>query len=238
MEAKMDTEALEFLLQEQTPVDVSFARFGSEKDGGYVVINDFKKDDYLITLGVEKNLSFEEDIQDKVEGVDLYDDRYAYNTLDKSKSRSYVERIGINDGETNLQDVVNRIERRNRDLILKMDIEGSEWSVLQNMPEGFLSQFRQIIIEFHPMRDGWYDLDVLREINKTHQVVIAHTNNCGWWRVVNDVAIANVFEITYARRSSYKFSKEENPGRALLKPNTLRCKDFPIFFKLGTVKFK
>lgn len=223
------------LLKEQTPVGVEFVRYGNPNDGGYVVIDDFKKDDYVITLGVLDDLSFEEDIQEFVEGFDLYDDKSSYNTLDRSKSRNFVERIGINEEETNLEKVVSRIERRNRDLILKMDIEGSEWKVLQNMPEGFLSQFRQVIIEFHPMDDEWYDLDVFREINKTHQVVIAHANNCAWFRNVDGTGIARVFEIVYARRSDYKFSDEANPARSLLSPNTTLNTDIPLYFPMSAV---
>ena len=36
-----------------------------------------------------------------------------------------------------------------RDLILQMDIEGSEYQVILNAPDELLSQFRILVVEFH-----------------------------------------------------------------------------------------
>ena len=97
-----------------------------------------------------------------------------------------------------------------KDFILKCDIEGSEWDILESCNEEDLSKFRQIVIEFHhfiqsnnsDVLDKY--LNVLKKINKTHQSINVHGNNCGPWSF-KKMDLPNVLEITYLRKTDYEF---------------------------------
>ena len=73
-----------------------------------------------------------------------------------------------------------------------------------------LSKFRQIVIEFHhfiqsnnsDVLDKY--LNVLKKINKTHQSINVHGNNCGPWSF-KKMDLPNVLEITYLRKTDYEF---------------------------------
>lgn len=96
-----------------------------------------------------------------------------------------------------------------RDLLLKIDIEGAEWDVLDALGGDTFGQFKQILAEFHAFE--FLDRDSFRErarrvflkLNQTHQVINVHGNNFAGVRLVEGVALCDVYELTYVRRSDY-----------------------------------
>ena len=127
-----------------------------------------------------------------------------------------------------------------RDLILKMDIEDSEWSVLEATPECCLAQFSQIVVEFHGlarMEDmGWAAQAeaVLRKMLRTHLPIHVHGNNWGRYVLVQGVPVPDVLEVTYASRARYSFA---DTNEIFPTPLDRPCKaDVPDLF-LGSFRF-
>ena len=127
-------------------------RIGPKFDGGYILLDEFiKKKNSLISLGVGNDVAFDLDflrknncskayLFDKTSDIKLPKKRlffYKKNVSSFSNAKDKV--IGINS-------LLKRFKKR---IILKMDIEGNEWHILQKIDESNLSKISQMVIEFH-----------------------------------------------------------------------------------------
>lgn len=98
------------------------------------------------------------------------------------------------------------------DIILQMDIEGSEWDVFDEASAAQLRKFKQIIIEWHDLFPDRPELDrylaILEKVTRTHKPVHVHLNNFGCPALFNDGLLfySPIFEVSYARIGDYEFS--------------------------------
>ena len=197
---------LGFLTPEATHL-TNLQRFGSANDGGYIMLNDVSANDYLISMGVGDDINFEKDLCTKILGADLYDYTVAKLPAIIENSRFFPERIGSL-GSTTLMSTVERVPI-GAELLLKIDIEGSEWDALSIVDHETLNKFRQIVIEFHGLEnileDVFYEkaLNVLKKLDETHFVLNVHPNNNSRVIFVENLLIPEVVEVSYLRRSSY-----------------------------------
>ncbi len=182
-------------------------RIGSKHDGGYLLINDFSDQDFLLSMGVGDDVNFELKLANHLSGVHLYDDSIEALPCIVPNGVFYKERIG-GSGYTSISEAMGRIPNH-LDLILKMDIEGSEWEALEKFEIEELHKFRQIVVEFHwfekLLDDQEYSriLNVLTKLDTTHFVLNAHPNNCGDTLIIENIALPSVIEVTYLRRIDY-----------------------------------
>lgn len=219
--------------------EVKWVRYGSDGDGGYLMNDDVLITDICLSLGVGDNYSFDLDIADRCKEVWMFD-----HTVDNplvSKSNIKFKKIGISDISSNdfttIDEILEDVPVAN-DLILKIDIEGSEWKVLGNLSIGVLSRFRQVIAEFHNLHaiaDDVLFSDVsaaLQKLNRTHELVNVHVNNWAKFHIVGGVPLPDVIEVTYLRRdpdssrSSHFFAVENIEDM----PNNSDAADFALNF--------
>lgn len=98
-----------------------------------------------------------------------------------------------------------------RNMILKMDIEGSEWTSIGDMSSDTLNQFSQIVLEIHWLTEidnplkCYAIMSALKHLSKTHQVVHVHANNCGRVAVIGGVTTTDAIETTWVRRQDHTF---------------------------------
>ena len=92
------------------------------------------------------------------------------------------------------------------DLLLKMDVEGAEYPILQDVREQTLAKFRIIIIEFHYI-DQIFDRNefasikqVFDKLLKQFYIVHIHPNNSGHISARNGIEVPTVLEFTFFRR--------------------------------------
>ena len=89
------------------------------------------------------------------------------------------------------------------DLLLQMDIEGSEYEVVNSLDELNLKKFRVMIIEFHYFEQvltkmGYKTIEsVMKKILKYFDVAHIHPNNCCGSYKVNKTIIPSTLEITF-----------------------------------------
>jgi hypothetical protein len=94
-------------------------------------------------------------------------------------------------------------------LILKIDIEGGEWDVLDALAGSVIGRFHQIVCEFHDFRRileaDWRDRAhrVLSKLNHRHAVVHIHGNNFRPMISIGDILVPDVIELTYVRSRGY-----------------------------------
>ena len=94
------------------------------------------------------------------------------------------------------------------DLMLQMDIEGSEYRNLLDISESTLKRFRVLVIELHGL-DVLSDISnsehelalTLRKLNKFHTCVHVHPNNCSgaFLHRPTGMNVPNVLEVSFLR---------------------------------------
>jgi len=98
------------------------------------------------------------------------------------------------------------------DLLLQMDIEGSEYEVLSGASDDLLKRFRIIVVEFHSLNELWskpfFKLvsQVFEKLLQTHTCVHNHPNNCSDSVRIGDIEIPMVVELTFLRNDRIRGS--------------------------------
>jgi len=190
----------------------NFVRLGRDNDGGYVMFDDFPEESIAYSFGISNDVSWDVDMTSRNIDVFMYD--HTISELPESNRRFHFFRNGIT-GNTSqpqcktMEEFLTKNGHKNHNnLILKMDVEGAEWDFLNQVPSGILSQFRQMVFEFHDMARGRWDhliFPALEKINQTHQLVHIHANNYGDVKWMGNRFLPVTFEVTYLRKSDHEF---------------------------------
>jgi hypothetical protein len=205
------------LISTPRPNQFQLMRIGSHNDGGYLAINDFSKDDTLVSLGIGDNIDFERDISSHVGKILAFD-----HTVDLSSSEITnltFCKVGVKAKSTPGFTTLAKIVEENSltgDLILKIDIEGWEWEVLDSLNSLELSRFKQIIGEFHGFHEiRNFDL-IERVVNKLSEYFVvtnSHANNWGAYQIIQRVAVPDVVEISWLRKDRSNLIPTNAPNR-------------------------
>ena len=126
-------------------------RYGNDSDGGYVapkeIINSL---DYLISIGVEDNISFELDLMSVNKNLQtILVDGTIKNFTPPDKVRLINKNLSLknDDDRITLEEILTDIDSEN--IALQIDIEFDEWEIFDNLPKEILKKFKLIIIELH-----------------------------------------------------------------------------------------
>lgn len=193
--------------------DVDKIRVGRDCDGGYVMLNSFAGLAGAISLGIADDASWDTDIADRGIRVLQYDPSIQVSPVRHPLVSFEPLRIAsVNyTGATSIASVLqcHLPEDATDDLLLKMDIEGSEWDVVLGMSDKILRRFRQIVCEFHNL-DRLTNPDfgsrakaVFETLTRNHFVCHVHGNNCGNFVSAANVPIPESLEVTFASRTYF-----------------------------------
>lgn len=222
-------EILEVLwkLSPTRPVGSNFLRYGNEADGGYVLVDDIKVTDVIFSIGLGDDISFDTEIEPHVHNVVLVDHTVPNFVVPTGKFDYFNKPLVPSESDSGV--TLSWLLRTfpGEDHILKMDIEGSEWGVLDQIASEDLASFRQIAIEFHGLTaladQGQLNLvkGVLDRLLVSHSPVLLHANNCADFLLIGGVAVADVIEVTWLRKNSYSLVPGMDPTAPMLfLPNT------------------
>lgn len=185
-------------------------RVGGKNDGGYLIPNDFNGVDFCFSPGVDYYAYFEEDLINR--GVKCFLADYNVSSPPiKSEFIKFVQKhLGIIDDYKNitLDTWINETLFKGHGMgILQMDIEGSEYEVINSITLSNLLKFKYLVIEFH-------DLDQLRnnfgyqiiystfnKLLKYYNIVHIHPNNIGHPITIHNYEIPPLLEITFALKN-------------------------------------
>jgi hypothetical protein len=200
-------QSVQELLVPSLSNDLSFRRIGDSADGGYVLIDDFRGDEHCLSFGVGGNWSFDLAISELISSVDMFD-----HTVEKPGNlppKVIFHPYGISEfsgGEfVSVHDVFTAVPHE-KDIVLKIDIEGAEWEVLGALSGAEKARCKQIIVEYHNLHEvGNQDfLDqatlVLKSLNESHFLVNLHANNWAKFDLISGVPFPDVIEVTYYRK--------------------------------------
>lgn len=209
------------LLSPKNVPNIPFVRKGRNHDGGYVMLDSGLENAVAYSLGIGNDVSWDLALTEL--GCDIFQYDHTIAALPVLHKSFHWFPIAIGEvtlpdrSMATLSDLVKYNGHTNRnDIILKVDIEGSEWSILPCQAE-IMELFSQIIVEFHRFssRDlinpaiKIEELDsrisVLQKLNQTHQVVHVHGNNFAPIGIMGGVPLPDVMEVTYVRRRDFVF---------------------------------
>lgn len=200
-------------------VKTDLIRLGPKGDGGYLVPNDLQDIKACFSAGVSNITGFEEDCLRL--GIKTYMADRSVDTPVLNGNPEDYSFIKKHVGCTNNSDYITMDSWVNscsvkecEDLILQMDIEGSEFKALINISDSLMKRFRIIVIEFHSLNLFWNSLyfdtanDVFNKILQTHSCVHIHPNNCCGIDIKNGIEIPRVAEFTFYRNDRIEFGNK------------------------------
>ncbi len=133
-------------------------RIGPKHDAGYISLDMFQKP-RIISGGAGKNIEFEKFFASRGSVVDLYDPTIEKLKFESSNITHYETALeghksGKFQNSINLDSALRIIKSKgtlsNNGLYLKIDIEGSEWGLIEKSVNN-LKEFDQIFVEFHDL---------------------------------------------------------------------------------------
>ncbi|MDE3177265.1 MAG: FkbM family methyltransferase [Pseudomonadota bacterium] len=220
------------------------ARFGSRNDGGYVLLDDFRNIDTVLSFGVEHNAEFDLQMAGMGLSVRQFDHTIESAPAQHPSIRWEKKKIAaeLTPQTRTISSLLSECDRGRAapNVILKIDIEHDEWPVFDATPLQDLRRFAQITGEFHG-----FDYLALRErleivervfdkLSQAFAVVHVHANNhCDVTHLLG-FSIPYVLEFTLVNRAlcELKDSDEVFPG-----PLDAPCDPNRPDIALGTFRF-
>lgn len=205
----------------------SLVRFGDNKDGGYLLADCIKESSQVFSIGVGDNTSFDEAISEIVmcvfmidHSVDIYPKRPNITFIKKK----LVPNVTDSSLEISLSQLCGELDNSNP-TILKMDIEGSEWAILESTEQAILQKFDQIVIEFHGFLDkakqGQLHIirTVLAKLLQDFEVVNTHANNYSQHQIFLNYPVVDVIEVSFLRRDLCELTNTSSESNIRNFPN-------------------
>lgn len=208
-----DTRRILRYLRPQAVRDIAKVRLGKDADGGYNCLDDFAGIDTAFSLGINDDISWDLDAAER--GLTIY--QFDHTVSDPAPDdprmifqRKRIDRISGPDTQS-LGDLIGAYDKRldRPNLVLKMDIEGGEWGVLDATTEDDLGRLAWIVCELHyfqglAQRHHRELVDrCLDKIARRFAVVHVHSNVWGGYTSLANIVVPNVIEVTFANRRCY-----------------------------------
>ena len=201
---------IENLIKSLYPIITNKAliRLGGGFDGGYIVPDDLEGIKACFSPGVGTNSQFEYACANLGMLVFLADQSVDQPSIDHPRFSFTKKFIGglTNDKFMTLDNWVDAaLQENTSELILQMDIEGSEYEALLSASEALLQRFRIIVIEFHHLDELWNKVffklanSVFNKITQTHTCLHIHPNNYASKIMLENLEIPGVMEFTFLR---------------------------------------
>jgi hypothetical protein len=149
-------------------------------------------------------------------GIDVYMYDHTISSLPYNNSKFHWSKIGICASNERTQDLktLEDLMKENghiseKNMILKIDVEGAEWNSLNELNEDILRQFKYIAIEYHfiePSKEELY-YNVIKKIHRSHQ---AFYLRCHGRENISPIRnrICLYLEVSYIIREGNKFDKD------------------------------
>jgi FkbM family methyltransferase len=209
--ALTDRQAILRLIESLRPLSTNheLIRVGCDGDGGYLLPDDLANLVACFSPGVGNVSAFEADCANRGMAIQMADgsvDGPAAEHPGFEFTKKFVGAVANRTTMTLDEWVSNTAEAQQGDLLLQMDVEGSEYEVFLSMSRTLLERFRVIVVEMHMLDQLWsrpffrLASRVFEKILQTHACVHLHPNNCCGVIEKGALEIPRVMELTLLRR--------------------------------------
>ena len=228
------------LLKPKTILGKKKIRIGNDNDGGYILLNDFKDIKIAYSFGISNEISFDKYLADKNIDIFMYD--HTIEKLPFQNKRFHWKKIGLTDkfGKEDNKKTLYELIKENghsniKNMILKIDIEGEEWKIFNDISTDILTQFKYIIVEFHfsdKIAENY--LKVFTKINISHQIFHLHCNNAGPLIYFDNNIICSLLEISFIIKENNNFINNNDffPIKNIDNKNILEKIDINLFLNI------
>jgi hypothetical protein len=186
-------------------------RFGPRKDGGYVLAN-VPNAPYKVLLsgGIGGSIDFEIDFLNTYPNTRCAAFDGTVRTIPAKHDRLVF--IQKNIGPTDTQDTANlhAVLSQNKGVVIKMDIEGSEFDWIKSLTDEHLNVCEQIVIEIHQHTFNKEEFNTIERFLTHHRLIHFHPNNCVPAQIVDGIPIPAVFECTFLHKKYWSSPPELN----------------------------
>jgi hypothetical protein len=203
-------DALSLLTPYEVP-SLTKVRIGNKTgDGGYAMADHFRPGQKVYSYGISTEISFDLAMAERGLQIFMYD--HTIQGLPSSHPNFHFFRQGLGTADQPEQSLymlkthIDTNGHNDNDMILKMDIEGAEWSVLDQIDPVILGRFEQITMEIHhltQLKDANYRAifqRVFTKINSLFHIIHVHANNVAPVYIVEGNPITALMEITCLRK--------------------------------------
>jgi hypothetical protein len=189
---------------------------GRKSDGCYVLLDDFENIKIAYSFGIANMIQFDDELAKR--GIDVYMYDHTISSLPYNNSKFHWSKIGICASNERTQDLktLEDLMKENghiseKNMILKIDVEGAEWNSLNELNEDILRQFKYIAIEYHfiePSKEELY-YNVIKKIHRSHQ---AFYLRCHGRENISPIRnrICLYLEVSYIIREGNIFGKDDS----------------------------
>jgi hypothetical protein len=219
----------------------TFVRLGEANDGGYLTCVDHNATNPSIgafSLGVEQHDKWSEDVVTILgaQQVHQYDCTIEAPPVLCPRCTFYKKCIrgASDDTSWTLHEAIDQAGYANAadaSLIMKMDIEGSEWGVLKDFGQDDLHKFKQITIEYHHIDveadHEKYVTDLMNLKNSGFAPIHIHGNNYEGMYTIGELTVPNVLEVTYLRDAGTDNCVADQQFKTLDAPNDPTVPELP-----------
>ena len=191
-------------------VSVDLVRVGGSGDGGYLVPDVLDQVSHCFSPGVEYKASFESELSNRF-GIKSFmaDASVSEAPVADPNFHMISKFLGSNtkDDFITLSDwMADSLDGSEGDLILQMDIEGSEYEVLAFESLATLSRFCVMVVEFHSLQ-SMFDRHFLKMLTGIFEklygefaICHVHPNNCCGIASFKGVSVPRAIEVTFLRQ--------------------------------------
>lgn len=222
---------LQDLLTSLHPINSShdLTRLGPARDGGYLVPDDLAGIETCLSAGVGDNSDFELDCAERGMVVHLTDASVDGPAAEHPNFRFQRMHLGVIESTTTT--TLNRwsalgLGASTADALLKVDIEGAEYSVLASASDETLLRARIVVVEFHDIDQLFLaaSFPFLRaafdRLTANHVCVHIHPNNCCGEVTESGVTLPRLAEFTFLRRDRVR---SQHPATVFPHPLDVEC---------------
>ena len=228
------------LSPEQDP-HLALERIGSEFDGGYVLPRALIQSSAgVVSIGIGTNN--DADIALASHGKTIHAWDHTVQSLPRNHDLITFHAFGVGTNNTSTLKTLECITKESFgdsacNLILLMDVEGSEWEVLSMVSDVTLSRYSVLGLELHNLGDSLLPqnkiLDVLEHLRYQFVPVVVHANNHGTAWASGGFVLPDILEVTYVR--SDLLSQDTNFGNCPENLIARCCPDLPeVHFNWGS----
>lgn len=224
---------------------LKIVRLGKENDGGYVVpLAALEEADAVLGYGIADDISFERQFSQRynkpsfgfdggVPNIDTGHDKcYFYSECIGDDTHLYRKQVSSQKVST-YSEHLKRFDLENKKIFLKMDIEGAEFDVFDDILR-HKDNITGIALECHMGDNPGEVRKLLSSLSRDFILTHVHGNNCCdsldkmFFSKNSTRAIPRVLELTYINKNlvtSYKIAKNQKHPIALDQPNNVDVPD-------------
>ena len=201
-------------------IHTNLIRVGGNGDGGYLVPNVLKDVNICMSAGVGDISKFEKELSDTYDIKSFMIDGSVDSPPENNKNFFFLKKYlssETNEENITLSDwILKNSITKTENVILQMDIEGSEYEVLTYESSQTLANFSLLIVEFHKFENISNPVfckmlnSIFDKIYQNFKICHVHPNNFSGIYNFKNIKIPSTIEVTFIRNDLVLAEKSEN----------------------------